>query len=152
MKIVGRTFYWVRPFLVSVTSTVVEHLPHHSKVKGSNPTTPPCTHRYQKSLNRLLTVCYVPATSAVLIAFFSPFLLRPLTVLMKRTRQPVCTIKQSIYLDVYACTRRESGIKVRPSMFINIFSNTLKRSSLQKRLRKCIHKSFIELAAGFKKF
>ncbi len=28
-------------------------------------------HRYRKSLNRLLKVCYVPATSAVLIAFFS---------------------------------------------------------------------------------
>jgi hypothetical protein len=27
-------------------------------------------HRYQKSLNRLLKVCYVPATNAVLIAFF----------------------------------------------------------------------------------
>jgi hypothetical protein len=32
------------------------------------------THRYRKSLNRLLKVCYVPATSAVLIAFFSSFL------------------------------------------------------------------------------
>jgi hypothetical protein len=31
------------------------------------------SHRYQKSLNRLLKVCYVPATSAVLIAFFSSF-------------------------------------------------------------------------------
>jgi hypothetical protein len=31
-------------------------------------------HRYQKYLNRLLKVCYVPATSAVLIAFFSSFL------------------------------------------------------------------------------
>ncbi len=30
-------------------------------------------HRYQKSLNRLLKVCYAPATSAVLIAFFSSF-------------------------------------------------------------------------------
>ncbi len=27
-------------------------------------------HRYQKSLNRLLKVCYVPAASAVLIAIF----------------------------------------------------------------------------------
>jgi ABC-type spermidine/putrescine transport system permease subunit I len=27
-------------------------------------------HRYLKSLNRLLKVCYVPATFAVLIAFF----------------------------------------------------------------------------------
>jgi hypothetical protein len=30
-------------------------------------------HRYRKSQNRLLKVCYVPATSAVLIAFFSSF-------------------------------------------------------------------------------
>ncbi len=58
-------------------------------------------HRYQKSLNRLLKVCYVPATSAVLIAFFSSFLLRQLTVLMEQTRQPVHAIRQSIYLDVY---------------------------------------------------
>jgi hypothetical protein len=58
-------------------------------------------HRYRKSLNRLLKVCYVPATSAVLIAFFSSFLLQSLTVLMKQTRQPVRAVKQSIYLDVY---------------------------------------------------
>jgi len=31
------------------------------------------THWYWKSLNRLLKVCYVPATSAVLIAFFSSY-------------------------------------------------------------------------------
>ncbi len=30
-------------------------------------------HRYRKYLNRLLQVCYVPATSAVLITFFSCF-------------------------------------------------------------------------------
>jgi hypothetical protein len=58
-------------------------------------------HRYQKSLDRLLKVCYVPAASTVLIAFFSSFLQRPLTVLMKQTRQPVRPVKQSIYLDVY---------------------------------------------------
>ncbi len=58
-------------------------------------------HRYRKTLNRLLKVCYVPTTSAVLIAFFSSFLLRPLTVLMKQTRQLVHAIKQSNYLDVY---------------------------------------------------
>ncbi len=49
----------------------------------------------------LLKVCYVPATSSVLIALFTSFLLRPLTVLMKQTRQPVHAIKQSIYIDVY---------------------------------------------------
>jgi hypothetical protein len=58
--------------------------------------------------NRFLKVCYVPATSAGLprVSFFFSFLfllLRPLTVLMKQTRQAVRAIKQSIFLDVYAC-------------------------------------------------
>ncbi len=62
---------------------------------------------YIKSLkNRLLKVCYVPATSAGLprVSIFFSFLfllLRPLTVLMKQTRQAVCAIKQSMFLDVY---------------------------------------------------
>jgi hypothetical protein len=43
----------------------------------------------------------VPATSTALITLFSSFLLWPLTVLMKPTRQPVHAVKQSIYLDVY---------------------------------------------------
>jgi hypothetical protein len=56
--------------------------------------------------NRLLKVCYVPATSASLprVSFFFSFLfllLRPLTVLMKQTRQAVQAVKQSIFLDVY---------------------------------------------------
>jgi hypothetical protein len=63
-------------------------------------------HRYQKSLNILLKVCYVPATRAVLIAF----LLQPLTVLMKQTRQPACAVKQSIYLDVYGIAKMESKV------------------------------------------
>ncbi len=56
-----------------------------------------------KSLqNRLLKVCYVPATSAGLprVSFFFSFLfllLQPLTVLMKQTRQAVSAVKQSIY-------------------------------------------------------
>ncbi len=60
-----------------------------------------------KSLqNRLLKVCYEPATSAGLprVSFFFSFLfwlLWPLTVLMKQTRQAVRAIKQSIFLDVY---------------------------------------------------
>jgi hypothetical protein len=55
-------------------------------------------HRYQKTKNRLLKFCYVPATSAVRnrLLFFL-FLLWPFTVLMKQTRQAVCTIKQSIF-------------------------------------------------------
>ena len=46
--------------------------------------------------NRLLKVCYVPATSASLPRLL--FLLRPLTVLMKQTRQAVCILNQSILL------------------------------------------------------
>ncbi len=57
--------------------------------------------------NRLLKVCYVPATSAGLprVSFFFSFLflsLRPLTVLKKQTRQVVRAVKQSVFLDVYA--------------------------------------------------
>jgi hypothetical protein len=59
-------------------------------------------HWYWKSLNRLLKVCNVPTTSAVLIAFFSSFWLQPLAVLMKQTRQLVNAVMQSIYLDVYS--------------------------------------------------
>ncbi len=56
--------------------------------------------------NRLLKFCYVPATRAGLprVSFFFSFLfllLWPLTVLMKQTRQMVCAVKQSIFLDVY---------------------------------------------------
>jgi hypothetical protein len=53
--------------------------------------------------NRLLKFCYVPATSAAhnRLLFFL-FLLRPFTVLMKQTRQAVRSVKQSIFLDVYA--------------------------------------------------
>jgi hypothetical protein len=53
-------------------------------------------HRYQKSSNRLLKVCYVPATSAGLPR--SLFWLQPLTVLMKQTRQAEHSVKQSILL------------------------------------------------------
>ncbi len=35
--------------------------------------------------------------------FFLSFLVWPLTVLIKQTRQAGCTIKQSIFLDVYGC-------------------------------------------------
>ncbi len=46
--------------------------------------------------NRLLKVCYVPATTAGLNTLL--FLLLLLTVLMKQTRQAVHAIKQSILL------------------------------------------------------
>ncbi len=56
-----------------------------------------------KSLqNRLLKVCYVPATSTDLprvSSFFSLLflLLQPLTVLMKQTRQAVRIVNYSLY-------------------------------------------------------
>jgi hypothetical protein len=46
----------------------------------------------------LLKICYVPATSAAHNRLL--FLLRPCTVLIKQTKQAVCAIKQSIFLDV----------------------------------------------------
>ncbi len=45
---------------------------------------------------RLLKVCYVPATITT-FCFFS-FLLQPLTILMRHTRQGVCAINQCIFL------------------------------------------------------
>jgi len=60
-----------------------------------------CTVEIESVQNRLLNVCYVPATSASLNKLLSFFLLRLLTVLMKQTRQEVHAVKQSIYLDVY---------------------------------------------------
>ena len=54
------------------------------------------SHRYLSLQNRLLKVCYVPATIASLNRLL--FLLRPLTVLMKQTRQAVHAVKQSILL------------------------------------------------------
>jgi hypothetical protein len=57
-----------------------------------------------KRKNRLLKVCYVPATSARLQRLL--FLLQPLTVLMKQTRQAVHAIKSLYYLDVYGDTSR----------------------------------------------
>ncbi len=51
-----------------------------------------------KIKNSLLKVCYVPATSATFLAFFSFFLLWPSTVLMRETRQAVHVIKQSILI------------------------------------------------------
>jgi hypothetical protein len=47
---------------------------------------------------RLFKACDVPATSATFLAFFLFFLLRPLTVLMKQTRQAVHAVKHSLLL------------------------------------------------------
>jgi hypothetical protein len=50
-------------------------------------------HRYQKTKNRFLKVFYVPATSTGLPKLL--FLMQPLTVPMKQTRQAGHAIKQS---------------------------------------------------------
>ncbi len=76
----------------------------------------------------------MPATRAVLIAFFSSFLLHLLTVLMKQARQSVSAIKQSIYLDVYDPTIVEHLLvpysKVRVRAFINFFKGFLAEFSV----------------------
>ncbi len=79
------------------------------------------SHRYRKSLCRLHKVCYVPANGAVLIAFFSSLLLRPLTVLMKQTRQAVHAVKQSIYLDVYSKSTYDEPIPQNVYMKLSFF-------------------------------
>ena len=52
-------------------------------------------HRYQK--NGLFSVRYY----ATCLAFFLSFLLRPLTVLIRQTRQAVYAINSLSFLDVY---------------------------------------------------
>ncbi len=47
-----------------------------------------------------------------IIGFFSFFLLRPFTVLMKQTRQAVCAVRQSIFLRCL-CTRPKETTKLR---------------------------------------
>jgi hypothetical protein len=60
-------------------------------------------HRYGKSPNRLCKVCYAPATSAVLIGFFSSFFAATINCTNEANKaQLVHVVKQSIYLDVYA--------------------------------------------------
>jgi hypothetical protein len=60
------------------------------------------THRYRKSQNRLLKVCYVPATSAHLPRHLF-LLLQPLTALIKQRRQYVL-FSSLYYLDFYELT------------------------------------------------
>jgi hypothetical protein len=60
--------------------------------------------------SRLFKFCYVTATSAHLQRLL--FLLWPLTVLMKQTRQAVCTVKQSILLRSHNAEKVEAfGIR-----------------------------------------
>jgi len=65
-----------------------------------------CVIDIESLQNRLLKVCYVPATSAGLPRLF---LLRPLTVPMKRTRQAVCAVKQSKLLRCPWCVSMEKN-------------------------------------------
>jgi hypothetical protein len=66
----------------------------------------------ERRKNRLLQFCYVPATSAAHNRLL--FLLWLFTVLMKQTRQAVCAIKQSIFLDVYENVTLLKGNKLAP--------------------------------------
>jgi hypothetical protein len=59
--------------------------------------------------NRLLKVCYVPATSTGFQGFFVLFLMQPLTVLRKQTRHAGRAIKQSILLRCLWTEQRIRG-------------------------------------------
>ncbi len=85
--------------------------------------------RHRKTKNRLLKVCYVPATSAGLPMLL--FLMRLLTVLMKQTRQAVCAIKQSLYFDVYGVyDTTDPQPKYRPSFILDHGQTLAYRTSL----------------------
>ncbi len=56
-------------------------------------------HRYQKKKNKLLKVCYVPATSATFLAFFLAVAIKSK---QNQTRQAIRAPLSSLYyLDVY---------------------------------------------------
>jgi hypothetical protein len=100
-------------------------------------------HRYQKTKkNRLLKVCYVPTTSTRLPRLLFPsFWMQPLTVLMKQTWQAVCTIKQSIYLDVYGVNTPSKKcflliVDFSTIYFHNKFLN-VSRMAKQRNIAKC---------------
>jgi hypothetical protein len=59
------------------------------------------SHRYRKTKNRLLKVCYVPAASARLPRLLFFFFDVAVKSTNEATWQAVSAIKQSIYLDVY---------------------------------------------------
>jgi hypothetical protein len=67
--------------------------------------------------NRLLKVCYVPATSTSLPRLL--FLLWPLTILMKQTRQAVPAVKQSKLLKhLWLCQLKYLFIAFPVSKFL----------------------------------
>ncbi len=86
------------------THTHIRHNTHTHKVNTHTQHPSPTHHtNIERSIdierkNGLLKVCYVPASSATFLAFSPFFLMWPLTVLIKQTRQTVRAIKQSILL------------------------------------------------------
>jgi len=100
---------WHLPALVAVSNVVFK-----TTLNGAKSTLGQClylhwlpfairhqqNHRYLKK-SRLLKFCCVPTTSTAFLAYF---LLWPLTVLMRQTREVVCVINQSIFLR-YLCTK-----------------------------------------------
>ncbi len=63
-----------------------------------------CSHRYWKAKIDCLSFVMCLLLAQLIIGFFFLFFAAAFTVLMKQTRQAVCTIKQSIFLDVYGCS------------------------------------------------
>ena len=62
-----------------------------------------CNHRYQKAKIDCLSFVMCLLLTQPIIAFFSSFLVRPFTLLMKQTRQAVRAVKQSIILRCLWC-------------------------------------------------
>jgi len=59
-------------------------------------------HRYQKAKIDCLSFVMCPLLAQPIIAFFSSFFAAAVYSIMKQTWQAVRTVKQSIFLDVYA--------------------------------------------------
>jgi hypothetical protein len=83
---------YLQIIIILISYIIIQLLIMENQIGLSNQT---LKHRYRKAKIDCLSFVYVPATSAThnrLLFFF--FLLRPFTVLMKKTR----AIKQSIFL------------------------------------------------------
>ncbi len=79
--------------------------------------------------NRLLKVCYMPATSTGLPRLL--FLLLPLRVLMKQTRQVVHAIKQSILLRCLWVRHTYQNNK-----FVRGFEKTIPKTFVKKIIKQ----------------
>ncbi len=98
-RLAGQEQICPRNFLQTADSDIIAslHLVILSKLWVGQPRLFLCKVGPQISKEyRLFKFCCVPATSTTSSEAFSLFLLRPLTVLIKQTRQAVRTIKQSI--------------------------------------------------------